>query len=294
MRTSPFFKERITAWHDIPAREARTAPFPAWLDPEPGGDTQGQGCARAIYPPARRYRRRAQRASTWRWSRPPPRARPSATTCPCSTRPARTPGRGRSTSSRPRRSPRTSSPSCTARRRPSTADIKTFTYDGDTPPNARKLIRTAGHIVIINPDMLHTGVLPHHTKWVRLFENLQLHRHRRAAQLPRRVRLHVANVMRRLHADLRVLRLEPAVHLLARPPSPTRRSWPSASREYRPSRWWTTTARRRAPRRSSSTTRRWSTRSLACGARPCWRRTDIASQLLANDIQTIVFAPHPH
>ena len=52
-------------------------------------------------------------------------------------------------------------------------DIKTYTYDGDTPGSARRAIRQAGHIVVTNPDMLHSGILPHHTKWVKLFENLQ-------------------------------------------------------------------------------------------------------------------------
>ena len=52
-------------------------------------------------------------------------------------------------------------------------DIKTFTYDGDTPAAARRAVRQAGHIVVTNPDMLHSGILPHHTKWVKLFENLR-------------------------------------------------------------------------------------------------------------------------
>src|ERR1700693_3702092 len=39
-----------------------------------------------------------------------------------------------------------------------------FTYDGDTPADARKAIRERGHIVLSNPDMLHTGILPHHTR----------------------------------------------------------------------------------------------------------------------------------
>ena len=47
------------------------------------------------------------------------------------------------------------------------ADIKTYTYDGDTPAAARRAIRQAGHIVVTNPDMLHSGILPHHTKWVK-------------------------------------------------------------------------------------------------------------------------------
>ena len=52
-------------------------------------------------------------------------------------------------------------------------DIKAYTYDGDTQGAARKAIRQAGHIVVTNPDMLHSNVLPNHTKWVKLFENLQ-------------------------------------------------------------------------------------------------------------------------
>ena len=79
------------------------------------------------------------------------------------------------------------------------ADIKTYTYDGDTPASARRAIRTAGHVVITNPDMLHTAILPHHTKWLRLFENLryvvidELHQYRGVFGS------HVANVIRRLH-----------------------------------------------------------------------------------------------
>jgi len=48
-----------------------------------------------------------------------------------------------------------------------------FTYDGDTPQTARKAIRKQAQIVITNPYMLHSGILPHHTKWINLFENLK-------------------------------------------------------------------------------------------------------------------------
>ncbi|MBQ3425130.1 MAG: DEAD/DEAH box helicase, partial [Clostridia bacterium] len=51
--------------------------------------------------------------------------------------------------------------------------IKAYTYDGDTPASARTAIRQAGHVVVTNPDMLHQGILPNHTKWVKLFENLK-------------------------------------------------------------------------------------------------------------------------
>ncbi len=77
-------------------------------------------------------------------------------------------------------------------------DIRTYTYDGDTPTSARKAIRHSGHIVVTNPDMLHTGILPHHTKWIKLFEKLryvvvdELHHYRGVFGS------HVANVLRRL------------------------------------------------------------------------------------------------
>ncbi len=48
-----------------------------------------------------------------------------------------------------------------------------FTYDGDTPQTTRKAIRKQAQIVITNPYMLHSGILPHHTKWINLFENLK-------------------------------------------------------------------------------------------------------------------------
>jgi len=73
-----------------------------------------------------------------------------------------------------------------------------FTYDGDTPSDARKAIREKGHIVLTNPDMLHTGILPHHTRWTRLFENLkyivvdELHTYRGVFGS------HLSNVLRRL------------------------------------------------------------------------------------------------
>jgi DEAD/DEAH box helicase domain-containing protein len=77
-------------------------------------------------------------------------------------------------------------------------EIRIFTYDGDTPQDARKAIRARGHIVLTNPDMLHSGILPHHTKWIKLFENLkyividELHNYRGIFGS------HLANVLRRL------------------------------------------------------------------------------------------------
>jgi len=88
-------------------------------------------------------------------------------------------------------------------------DIKTFTFDGDTPASARKAIRSSGHIVVTNPDMLHQGILPHHTKWVKLFENLryvvidELHNYRGIFGS------HLANVVRRLRRIARFYGSDP-------------------------------------------------------------------------------------
>jgi DEAD/DEAH box helicase domain-containing protein len=76
--------------------------------------------------------------------------------------------------------------------------VGVFTYDGDTPQDARKAIRTRAHVVLSNPDMLHSGVLPHHPRWAKLFENLryvvidELHAYRGVFGS------HLTNVLRRL------------------------------------------------------------------------------------------------
>src|SRR5579884_2993293 len=78
------------------------------------------------------------------------------------------------------------------------SDLRAFTYDGDTPQDARRAIRERANIVLTNPDMLHAGILPHHTKWAKCFEKLQyvvideLHYYRGVYGS------HLANLIRRL------------------------------------------------------------------------------------------------
>ena len=77
-------------------------------------------------------------------------------------------------------------------------ELRVDTYDGDTPPGRRTAIREGGHVVMTNPDMLHAGLLPHHTRWRRLFSSLdfvvidELHTYRGLFGSQ------VANVIRRL------------------------------------------------------------------------------------------------
>lgn len=87
--------------------------------------------------------------------------------------------------------------------------VKAFTFDGDTPGDARKAVRLQGEVVISNPDMLHQGILPHHTKWAQFFETLryvvidEMHTYRGIFGA------HVANVIRRLKRICRFYGSEP-------------------------------------------------------------------------------------
>ena len=77
-------------------------------------------------------------------------------------------------------------------------EVSVFTYDGDTPSDARRAIRGKAHVVLSNPDMVHAGILPHHPRWAKLFENLkfvvidELHAYRGVFGS------HLSNIMRRL------------------------------------------------------------------------------------------------
>jgi DEAD/DEAH box helicase domain-containing protein len=77
-------------------------------------------------------------------------------------------------------------------------NISVFTYDGDTPSDARRAIRGKAHVVLSNPDMVHSGILPHHPRWAKLFENLkfviidELHAYRGVFGS------HLANILRRM------------------------------------------------------------------------------------------------
>ncbi|HXF81161.1 MAG TPA: DEAD/DEAH box helicase [bacterium] len=76
--------------------------------------------------------------------------------------------------------------------------VRVGTYDGDTPPAARRRLRAEAQIILTNPDMLHVGILPQHARWARLFARLRFvviddaHIYRGVFGS------HVANIIRRL------------------------------------------------------------------------------------------------
>ncbi|HKF68271.1 MAG TPA: DEAD/DEAH box helicase [Vicinamibacterales bacterium] len=99
---------------------------------------------------------------------------------------------------------------CETIARDSGDQVGVFTYDGDTPQDARRAIRARAHIVLSNPDMVHSGILPHHPRWAKLFENLkyvvidELHAYRGVFGS------HLCNVLRRLRRICRHYGSSPA------------------------------------------------------------------------------------
>ena len=229
----------VTAVRRLPAVAAQFAPFPEALDARL---TQALDVARhraALHASGRGDRARAGRPHTSSSSRRPRRARRSATTRRCCTRSCRIRRAARCISFRPRRSRRISSPSCRRCARRSTRrtgeQIGVFTYDGDTPQDARRTIRSRAHLVLSNPDMVHSGILPHHPRWAKLFENLRYVDHRRAARLSRRVRQPPVQRAAAAAPHLPALRIESGVPLLVGDDCRTRASWPSGSPSSRSS-----------------------------------------------------------
>ena len=180
-----------------PAREAETAPFPAWLDPRIRGALVSRGIESL-------YTHQAEALEAVRAGRDVCVVTPTASgkslcyELPVLQALADDPS-ARALWLFPTKA--LGEDQVTAFRelaRAADLSIATATYDGDTPTPIRSSIRTAGQVVVTNPDMLHAAILPHHTKWFQLFEQVQvivvdeLHTYRGLFGS------HVANVLRRL------------------------------------------------------------------------------------------------
>src|SRR5213592_832038 len=193
----PDFKEMVTRWERIPPRRAKYAEFPAWLDGRISATLRRRGILSL-------YSHQAEALETAHAGKHTVVVTPTAsgkTLCydlPVIDAIAKDPS-ARALYIFPTKALAQDQLAELERlAKDVDIDLRTYTYDGDTPPAVRAAIRSAGHVVITNPDMLHTGILPHHTKWVKLFENLryvildELHTYRGVFGS------NVANVLRRL------------------------------------------------------------------------------------------------
>ncbi|GBF77889.1 ATP-dependent helicase [Paenibacillus sp. 598K] len=197
VRTQPEIMENVTHWHTIPPREARCAPLPVDLDPRLAGALRARGIGELFTHQRDAYAavRRGEHVVA---------VTPTASgKTMCYNLPVLQSLLERESGRALYLFPTKALAQDQVAELQELADamevdIKTHTYDGDTPPTVRTAIRNAGHIVVTNPDMLHSAILPHHTKWVKLFENVryividELHAYRGVFGS------HVANVIRRL------------------------------------------------------------------------------------------------
>ena len=82
-------------------------------------------------------------------------------------------------------------------------------YDGDTPTEQRRQIRSSANVILTNPDMVHVGVLPNHDRWGDVLANLRYVVVDEAHVYRGVFGSHVANVLRRLRRLARIYGSEP-------------------------------------------------------------------------------------
>jgi DEAD/DEAH box helicase domain-containing protein len=287
MRASPLFRERITHWYDVPAKEARTRPFPNWVDPALVSVLRDRG-VRELYTHQHEAIEAVRRGEHVVVVTPTASGKTLCYNVPVLNTILEDPN-ARALYLFPTKAlAQDQLANIHAVGTALNRDIKTFTYDGDTSPTARKLVRTAGHVVISNPDMLHTGVLPHHTKWVRLFENLryvvidELHNYRGVFGS------HVANVLRRLMRICAFYGSKPQFILssatIANPQELAERMTGVS-----PVRLVDDNGAPQGPKTFIFYNPPLVNKELGLRRSSLLEATDVSSQLLANNIQTIVF-----
>src|SRR3989449_793923 len=197
LQSDPRLSSRIAAWKTIPARPANSSPFP---------DAVNRDLVRALHHRGIEslYTHQAEAFSAVHAGEhivvvtPTASGKPLCYTPPVLTRVLEEPAAGALSLSPTKALSADQVDELKHCVRARTANIKPSPYEGDPRAPARRAIRAAGHVVVTNLDMLHTAILPHHTKWLRLFENLryviidELHQYRGVFGS------HVANVIRRL------------------------------------------------------------------------------------------------
>ncbi|WP_240375458.1 DEAD/DEAH box helicase [Bacillus piscicola] len=198
LRTDPDVKERIAHWHTLPAQEAKTVSFPSSLDSRIINALEKRGISSLYTHQASAFEQSGIRKENTIAVTPTASGKTLAYNLPV-LQSILADKNSRALYLFPTKALAQDQKSeINEFIEEMGEDIKSFTYDGDTSPAVRQAIRKAGHVVITNPDMLHTAILPHHTKWISLFENLtyividELHTYRGVFGS------HVANVIRRL------------------------------------------------------------------------------------------------
>lgn len=199
---SGWVRECFTADRSYPPREARTAPLPEWLDAGVAAGLRATGKSELWAHQARALELARERKS-FVVATPTASGKSVCFHVPVmhalATRPLASGRSARALYMYPTKAlARDQEAGLLESMRASGLPASAIVYDGDTPADARRAAREKSGVVITNPDMLHTGILPHHASWARTFQDLEyivldeLHTYRGVFGS------HVANVLRRL------------------------------------------------------------------------------------------------
>ena len=190
------YRDRITGVHTLPAREGRYAPLPPGLPPRLAAALQARGIARLYSHQAEAWEA-AQSGNNVCVVTPTASGKTLCYTLPVLA--AAMQQQARALYLFPTKAlAQDQVAELLELNKAGNLGVRACTFDGDTPGDARQAVRLHGDIVVSNPDMLHQGILPHHTKWAQFFETLryvvidEIHNYRGVFGS------HLANVLRRL------------------------------------------------------------------------------------------------
>jgi DEAD/DEAH box helicase domain-containing protein len=197
LRFDPRFMESITAWETLPARAARYAPFPAALHPSLISNLQSLGINQ-LYSHQSQAIESALRGENVVVVTSTASGKTLCYNLPVLHTRLHDPD-ARALYLFPTKAlAQDQANALSTILQSSNFPVTVRLYDGDTPQSQRASIRKSSSLLLSNPDMLHTGILPHHTKWAEWFAHLrfvvldELHTYRGAFGS------HMANVLRRL------------------------------------------------------------------------------------------------
>ncbi len=202
LRDDPSFgprtREPAGFWREIPAREAKSVPFPARLDPRLIEVLRARGIER-LYTHQAQAIEAALGGEDVLVSTSTASGKTLCYLLPVVQRLLESEGRARALFLFPTKAlSQDQSANLNALLERFDQDWHSTTYDGDTPPSVRRTLREAGHVVLTNPWMLHAGILPNHGKWSLLFSNIETIVIDEVHTLGGVFGSSVANVMRRL------------------------------------------------------------------------------------------------
>ncbi|MDP6409141.1 MAG: DEAD/DEAH box helicase, partial [Planctomycetota bacterium] len=173
LRADPELRDGCEHWRETPARPARSAPLPACLDPRLAAALQARGLGSL-------FEHQAQAIEAALAGRDVLIATPTASgktlcyTVPLMQRLFESGGSARALLLFPTKAlGQDQSANLTDLVSALGQDWHAATYDGDTPPAVRRTLRDRGHMILTNPWMLHSGILPNHARWSELFRDLE-------------------------------------------------------------------------------------------------------------------------